>query len=103
MQVLTHLPLLKALGWALFNSLWQMAALWLLYRLLIAIFHTAAANIRHGLALWFLNIGALWTGISFIAASLFPDNGNPAWLSLLSPGHSTPGWFWQTSRSVLDT
>jgi hypothetical protein len=34
MQVLTQFPLLKALGWALFNSLWQMAFLWLLYHLL---------------------------------------------------------------------
>jgi beta-lactamase regulating signal transducer with metallopeptidase domain len=103
MQVLTHFPLLKALGWALFNSLWQMAALWLLYSLLIAIFHPAAARIRHGLALLFLSIGAFWTGITFFAAYLFPNNGNSFWLPFLSPAQSTPGWFWQTSRSLMDT
>jgi beta-lactamase regulating signal transducer with metallopeptidase domain len=103
MQVLTHFPLLKALGWALLNSLWQMAALWLLYNLIIAIFRNAAASIRHGLALLLLSIGAGWTGVTFLAAALFPDNGNAAWLSFLSPGHSTPAWFWQTSRSFMDT
>ena len=102
MQVLTHFPLLKALGWALFNSLWQMAALWLLYSLIIAIFHTAAARIRHGLALLFLSLGALWTGITFLAASLFPDTGISVWPAFLSPGHSAPTWFWQTSRSFMD-
>jgi len=103
MQVLTHFPLLKALGWALFNSLWQTAALWLLYSLLMAIFQTAAARIRHGLALLFLCAGALWTAVTFLAASLFPDNVNSFWLSFLSPAQSTPGWVWQSSRSFMDT
>ncbi|HET6254802.1 MAG TPA: M56 family metallopeptidase [Puia sp.] len=103
MQVLTHFPLLKALGWALFNSLWQMAAIWLLYCLLIAVFHSAAARIRHGLALLFLSTGALWTGISFFAALLLPENGNTFWLPFLSPAQSIPGWFWQTSRAFMDT
>jgi Zn-dependent protease with chaperone function len=103
MQVLTHFPLLKALGWALFNSLWQMAALWLLYSLLMAVFHATAARIRHGLALLFLGIGALWTGITFFAATLFPDTGNSFCLPFLFPAQSTPGWFWQTSRSFMDT
>src|ERR1700722_2913114 len=103
MQVLTHFPLLKALGWALFNSLWQMAALWLLYSLLLAIFHSTAARIRHGLALVFLSIGALWTGVTFFAATVFPDNGNSFWLPNLFPVRSTPGWFWQTSHTLMDT
>jgi len=103
MQVLTHFPLLKALGWALFNSLWQMAALWLLYSLLLAIFHAMAARIRHGLALVFLSIGVLWTGVTFLAATFFPDNGNSFWLPSLSPAQSTQGWFWQISRSLMDT
>jgi beta-lactamase regulating signal transducer with metallopeptidase domain len=103
MQVLTHFPLLKALGWALFNSLWQMAALWLLYRLIIAIFHTVAANVRHGLALLFLVIGAFWAAATFIAASIFSDSGNSMWPSVLSPAQSAPEWFWHTSRTLMDT
>jgi beta-lactamase regulating signal transducer with metallopeptidase domain len=103
MQVLTHFPLLKALGWALFNSLWQMAALWLLYRLIIAIFHTVAADVRHGLALLFLVIGACWTGATFVAASLFSDTGNNTWLSVLSPEQSAPALFWHTGKTLMDT
>lgn len=103
MQVLTHFPILKALGWALFNSLWQMAALWLVYSLIVAIFRPAAARVRHGLALLLLNIGALWTGITFFTAFLFPDNGNAFWLPFLSPAQSAGGWLWQTSRVFMDT
>jgi Zn-dependent protease with chaperone function len=102
MQVLTHFPLLKALGWALFNSLWQMAALWLLYSFLVAVFHASAARIRHGLALLFLSIGALWTGVTFFAAALFPDNGNSFRLPFPLPAQSSRGWFWQTGLSFMD-
>jgi beta-lactamase regulating signal transducer with metallopeptidase domain len=102
MQVLTHFPILKALGWALFDSLWQMAALWLLYSLLMAVFHAAAARIRHGLALLSIGLGTIWTGITFFAILLFPDSGNDAWLPFLSPGPSAPGWWWHTSRAFMD-
>lgn len=99
---MTHFPLLKALGWALFDSLWQMAALWVLYILLLAIFHTSAARMRHSLALIFLSIGALSTLATFLAAALFPGSGNSDWMSALSPARSTPGWLQQTSRSFMD-
>ena len=102
MQDLTHFPLLKALGWALFNSLWQMAVLWLLYASCSAVFLTMAARIRHGLALVFLSIGALWTGVTFLAATFFPDNDNSFSDALLFPGTTTEDWFWQISRSFID-
>ena len=103
MSVLTQFPLLKALGWALFNSLWQMAFLWLLYSLLSSIFSTSAARIRHGLALVLLSIGTLWSVLTFLTAWLFPDNHVQApWLPFLSPAQSAPGWFWQTGRALMD-
>src|SRR5579863_8337083 len=101
MQVLTQFPLLKALGWALFNSLWQMAALWLLYALLMAIFYSTAARIRHRLALSLLGLGAGWTGVTFFAILFFGDAGANTWLPLLSPAQYAPGWFWQTSRTFM--
>ncbi|HTR32037.1 MAG TPA: M56 family metallopeptidase [Puia sp.] len=102
MQVLTHSPLLKALGWALFDSLWQMAAIWLLYTLLMAIFYDVAARVRHGLALLSIGLGTIWTGITFFTVLLFPDGGNGPWLPFLSPPQSAPGWWWHTSRTFMD-
>src|SRR3984957_9963909 len=101
MQVLTHFPLLKALGWALFDSLWQMAALWLLYSMLIAVFHAAAARIRHGLALLTIGLGTIWTGVPFFAALFFPDSDYSSWLPFLSPAQAAPGWLWHTSRTFM--
>lgn len=102
MPVLTHFPLLKALGWALFNSLWQMAALWLLYCLLIALFHKTPSRTRHQLALLFLGIGTIWSGVTFGTALLFPANPVSFWLPALPSAQSAPGWFWQNSRTFID-
>lgn len=103
MQLLTPFPLLKALGWALFNSLWQMAFLWLLYTLLSSIFTLSAARVRHGLALILLTVGTVWWAMTFLSLWLFPDSEvHMPWLAFLSPAQSAPGWFWQTCRSFLD-
>jgi beta-lactamase regulating signal transducer with metallopeptidase domain len=102
MQVLTHYPLLKALGWALFNSLWQMAALWLLYSLLIAIFHHSAARIRHGLALLLLAAGTIWTAVSFFTAGFLPGAGTAFWQPFFSPAQSVTGRFWQSGRNFVE-
>lgn len=103
MQLLTHSPLLKALGWALFNSLWQMALLWLFYSIIILLFHSIAARIRHGLALLFLAIGTVWSGVTLIGAWFFPDaSAMGTWISFLSPGQHTPGWLWLTIHPVMD-
>ena len=103
MQVLTHFPLLKALGWALFDSLWQMAALWLAYSLLEAVFRSAAARIRHRLAFWALGAGTVWAAITFFATLLSPQNVSNPWLLLLSPARTAPGWFWESCRKFMDT
>jgi uncharacterized membrane protein len=82
MHLLTQSPLLKALGWALFDSLWQMALLWLLYSLLIFVFSRIAAGIRHGLALMLVSLGAFWSGATFIAAWCWPQQDH--WIT--APG-----------------
>ena len=73
MHFLTQSPLLNALGWALFNSLWQMALLWLCYNLFILIFNNIAAHIRHGLALLCLGIGTIWFAVTLITAWSSPE------------------------------
>ena len=103
MHLLTQSPLLKALGWALFDSLWQMALLWLLYSLLIFVFSQIAAGIRHGLALMLVSLGAFWSGATFIAACCWPHQDHwisGSWLNLLPAMQY--GRLWQASRFFTD-
>jgi beta-lactamase regulating signal transducer with metallopeptidase domain len=65
MHLLTQSALLRALGWSLLNSLWQMAFLWLVYVFFTNIFRRTSAGIRHGLAVLLLGVGTVWAGISF--------------------------------------
>src|SRR5579859_3924156 len=76
MHLFTHSALLRALGWSLFNSLWQMALVWLLYIALTAIFRRASSHARHGLAILLLGAGSVWAGASFIV-NFFFSGGNP--------------------------
>jgi BlaR1 peptidase M56 len=85
MHFLTQSALLKALGWSLLNSLWQMGLLWLSYQLLIVVFSKVAARIRHGLALGLLGVGSMWAAATFVNAWFFMDGGPgpSSWLTAL--------------------
>ncbi|MFT3934897.1 MAG: M56 family metallopeptidase [Chitinophagaceae bacterium] len=50
-------PFLKALGWALLNSLWQFAICWLLYRTITDSIKKLSASARHSIALFLLACG----------------------------------------------
>jgi beta-lactamase regulating signal transducer with metallopeptidase domain len=71
MHFLTQSALLRALGWSLFNSLWQMSLLWAFYHLFLLVFKQLHARARHGLALLLLSAGLLWSAITFITTYLF--------------------------------
>ena len=75
MHLLTQSALLQALGWSLFNSLWQMGLLWLLYQLFILIFSKTSAHIRHGILLLLLLVGTGWSALSFATTYLAALNG----------------------------
>lgn len=75
MHLLTQSALLQALGWSLFNSLWQMGLLWLLYQVFILTFNAVSARIRHALALLSLAAGTLWSLLSFISTYYMLLNG----------------------------
>ncbi|MEJ7736501.1 MAG: M56 family metallopeptidase [Chitinophagaceae bacterium] len=57
---LAHSAFLKALGWAVLNSLWQFALLWLIFIALINSKKGLSSSIKHGLALVFLSAGSVW-------------------------------------------
>lgn len=73
MSLITQSALLKALGWSLVNSIWQMALLWLVYIILTGIGKRFTARMRHALALIFSTAGSLWFLATFIATL---SNGN---------------------------
>ena len=79
MHLLTQSALLRALGWSLFNSLWQMAFLWLVYLTFQHFFRRWSANVRHGLAVLLLMIGTAWTGITFFNAFTAPGEVDSHW------------------------
>ncbi len=64
---------LQALGWAVLNSLWQMALLWVLFHLITSLFKIAKPSQKNSLAslmlmtgfAWFLyTLGSIWTNPS---------------------------------------
>ena len=91
MHLLTQSALLRALGWSLFNSLWQMSLLWAFYHLFLLVFKQLPARARHGLALFLLATGFCWSAITFITSYLFTaDQPLGAGGFLNDPTGSTP-------------
>src|SRR5579872_4330744 len=76
MHLLTHSALLRALGWSLFNSLWQMGLLWLFYSVIVLLFRNWPARVSHGLLLLLLAAGSIWSVLTFVSAYwLAPGEG----------------------------
>lgn len=69
---------LQALGWAVLNSLWQMAFLWAIYQVISGIYRTARSSQKSYLATSFIVIGFSWFVYTFF--SIFTSNtpGNSA-------------------------
>jgi beta-lactamase regulating signal transducer with metallopeptidase domain len=93
MSLLTHSALLRALGWSLFNSLWQMSLLWATFHFLLLVFSRLSARSRHGLALFLLTVGTVWSVVTFFSAYCFPETvpQHAQWLSTLLPAAAIGG------------
>lgn len=63
---------LQALGWAVMNSLWQMALLWVVYQLISAILRTKKSSEKVFLATTLLYMGFAWFIFTFF--SILADN-----------------------------
>lgn len=66
MNLVNQSAFLKALGWSLLDSLWQMGVLWLIYVLLTANGKRYNARQRHTLALLSLTGGSLWFLVTLV-------------------------------------
>lgn len=64
--MLGYTTLMTALGWSLLNSIWQMAALWLLYCGITTRITRISAAAKHDLALVFVVMGTGWSVLSFL-------------------------------------
>ena len=84
---------LQSLGWAIINSLWQLALLWVIYQLITAIFKSAKPAAKAMLASSLLMTGFAWFIFTFILAftegnhntapfstGIMPANGINSWL-----------------------
>lgn len=67
MNAISNSNLLQSLGWAVFNSLWQMALLWVAYQLIVGLFKINKSSSKGFLALPFLFAGFSWFVFTFIS------------------------------------
>src|SRR5689334_17560184 len=59
---------LQSLGWAIINSLWQLALLWVLYQLIISVLKSARPAAKSTLAASMLMTGFAWFIYTFFLA-----------------------------------
>lgn len=76
MNLLYQSAFLKALGWALLNSLWQMSLLWLVYLALTMGGKKLLSRQRHAIALLSLTGGSLWF-LATLAINLYKAASGP--------------------------
>lgn len=60
LTALQHSPFLQSLGWAIANSLWQAAALWIAYHLVNSIYKGASARFKNNLSTILLSSAFVW-------------------------------------------
>lgn len=77
MALLGQSAFLKALGWALLNSIWQMAALWVIYLVLSASLRKQlTAHVKHSISILLLGAGSIWFALT-LAVKYFEFSESP--------------------------
>jgi beta-lactamase regulating signal transducer with metallopeptidase domain len=76
MPAISQSNFLQALGWAVINSLWQMALLWVIYQVILSILKINPDK-KTKLAAVFVVTGFLWFVYTFITSWFFSPAGNP--------------------------
>lgn len=96
---------LQSLGWAVLNSLWQLALLWVIYQLVTGIFRNIRSSIKSSLASSLLIGGFAWFLYTFFMAYLSQPHQATLSSSLINTGSNTElsRWLQQTlpAASVL--
>lgn len=95
MNAISQSDFLQALGWAVLNSLWQMALLWVAYQLLTAVLRLKKSSQRAGLASSLLFAGFTWFIFTFMLV-LEKDPHAVGYLNLVnitSTNEALNNWF----------
>lgn len=90
-----QLHLLQALGWAVLNSLWQMALLWVIYQAVTAFLKNTKASYKSVLATTLLFAGSFWFIYTFLIVYSGISEGGTAG-SLVSSGLEAHNWLLQS-------
>ncbi len=79
--------LLQGLGWAVLDSFWQMAIIWLVYQLITNLYKNMQAAHKSALAATSLITGFVWFAFS-LAGNLLYSHGNSFLYQAILPGNS---------------
>lgn len=87
MNAISNSNLLQSIGWSVFNSLWQMALLWIAYQLILAFFSIKKPSRKGLLSASFLFAGFAW----FMSTFIMLLTGNADGKSIYTGGILTAG------------
>ncbi len=68
---------LQSLGWAIANSLWQGALIWILYKIIVSSYNNAPAKFKNNLSTALLFSSFLWFILTFFTRIAFANNNTP--------------------------
>ncbi|HLF44983.1 MAG TPA: M56 family metallopeptidase [Chitinophagaceae bacterium] len=92
MPAISQLNFLQSLGWALVNSLWQMALLWIIYKFILSFAVYLKAGNKTTLATFLIMCGFVWFLFTFISTLFFKVPGdlyNNKWIGLINENSQT--------------
>ena len=86
MSAVSYSYFLQSLGWALLNSLWQMALLWVIYHIIISAVTKLKSDRKTALATIFIIAGFIWFLFTFISSLFFETTNNfySGWINLIN-------------------
>jgi beta-lactamase regulating signal transducer with metallopeptidase domain len=89
---------LQSLGWAVLNSLWQLALLWVVYQFITSVFRTTKSSTKSSLASSLLIAGFAWFIYTFFSAYT-----NHAGSTIISSAFVNPGSKQQLNNWLQET
>lgn len=89
---------LQSLGWAILNSLWQLALLWVVYQIVTGVFKNARSSFRSFFATALLFSGFAWFIYTFLSVFLtrIPENINSSVFVNPAANESVNAWLEKT-------